>query len=183
MADYKNLTPEKEAKIKMLENQAGLNSVKTPEELAMQDKENDAIIRKVLNPGRETKIKPNELIKDKHRRGAEDGSSMDERKQEELQRKREEARQIQNGGQKRPMGGRNGRNAAPPPRDIEEIGSLADCLSDDERVLFIQHHLREGIEKKHHDEDDALGRYNGYFYSSWGELVLNDDLQGDLDKK
>lgn len=177
MADNKNMTPEKEEKIRNLENKAGLNSEKTPEELMMQDKENDAVVRAILNPGKKQQVKPDELIKGRKKPNEE---TEEERlaRQEHLRKQREEAKQAQSSGQKRTMG-RNGRNAAPPPRDLEEIGSLADCVSDEERVLFIQHHMKEKIQQQHKEEDDKLGSYNDYFYSSWGELVLNDDLQGD----
>lgn len=184
MAGY-NTTPEQDEKIKKLEDKHGLNDVKTPEELAHQDAENDNMIENYFKKGKDetsVNLKPNEMFEDRRRKAREEKEREKERKgfggKEELQSKMPGNPAMPRGN--RGMGGKKG--SAPPPRDVAELTSFADCVSDEERVLYIQTHLREDIEKKHHDEDEGLGRYNGYFYSSWGELVLNDDLQGDTDK-
>lgn len=181
MAGY-NTTPEQDEKIKKIEDKHGLNEVKTPEELAHQDAENDNMIENYFKKGRDetsVNIKPNQMFEDRKRKAREEREK--ERKgfggKEELQSKM----QLNPANPRRGPGGKKGAEA-PPARPIEEIGSFADCLSDEERVLYIQTRLKEDIERKHHDEDEGLGKYNGYFYSSWGELVLNDDLQGDSDK-
>lgn len=85
-------------------------------------------------------------------------------------------RDIQTSNRRMMNRGPAGRGQTPVLRDPDEIDSINDCRSDEEKVAFIESKLMPEIRRKHLEEDPELGKYNDYIESAWAESVLNDDI-------